>query len=154
MSLGLHVNSKSQYISLFFFSFSFLNRVPLTELRGFQREEKKPGFNERGRGLSIKGAKRGQIEQSFQALQLPSFMYSQILLLAKAKPGFGSLLVNAPQRQPRSGMPESKAVTLDYVGKSKKPYPFVFACDAEEPQKVQLGFSSNTWWWYLVVFPH
>lgn len=44
------------------------------ELCGFQREEKKAGFNEGGRGLSGKGAKCGQIEQSSQTLQLPSFM--------------------------------------------------------------------------------
>lgn len=43
------------------------------ELCGFQREEK-AGFNEGGRGLSSKGAKCGQIEQSSPALQLPSFM--------------------------------------------------------------------------------
>lgn len=67
------------------------------------------------------------------------------LFLTKAKPGFGSLLVSIPERQPRSGMQESEALTPDCVGKSKRNSFVVFACDTDEPQKVQLGFSSKAW---------
>lgn len=67
------------------------------------------------------------------------------MLLAKAKRGFGSLLVNIPQRQPRSGTQETEALTLDCVGKWKR-NPFVgFAYDTDKPQKIQLGFSSKAW---------